>query len=187
MRTLFQAAALCVVVSIVLTLPALADSNSTVTVQADQLNPVIEFFGLILMGLGGTLIAMLVKLLPGWARPFINAAVQAALANWYRQGIASAIQEIEGFDKNKTISLDVGSSGLAWALRFLIEYAPRFLLKIAGGPEKVKAQILTYFTEHGIVLDQGVTTAAVAEKASLQPVIDKIGGDAGLKKIFTGK
>ena len=53
MRTLFQAAALCVVASIVLTLPALA-ADTTVSIPVDTwLNPILEFLGVIAAGLWG--------------------------------------------------------------------------------------------------------------------------------------
>lgn len=187
MRALFQAAALCVVASIVLTLPALAADN-TVSIPVDTwLNPILEFIGVIAAALATWLVGLLVGFLPKGLRAFANAAVQAALAGWIRQAINYAIQQVEGFDKGKTISFDVGSGGLAVALRFLIDHGPGWLLKLAGGPDKLKAQILAALSDHGIVLDSGVTPAAVAVAADSQPALRAAGGDAALKKIFTGR
>ncbi len=187
MRTLFQAAALCVVASILLCLPALAADTAVTIPWGSALTFVVQIAGAVAAASAAFIAAWVAKMLPAWARPFAGAMLERYLADWIRKGIGYAIQEVEKFDKDKTISIDVGSTALATVLRFLIDNAPGWLLKLAGGPEQIKAKILALFTEHGIVLDQGVTTASVAAKASLQPAIDKIGGDAALKQIFTGK
>lgn len=169
MRTLFQAAALCVVASILIALPALA-ADTTVSVPVDaSLNPALEFVGLIAAGLSTALVGILVKFLPKGLQAFATAQLQAALAGWITQAINYAIQQVEGFDKGKTIDLNVGSSALAVALRFLIEHGPTWLIKLAGGPDKIKAQILAALSDHGIVLDSGVLPEAVAARAASDP------------------
>ncbi len=171
MRTYLQAAALCVVATIVLTLPALA-ADTTVSVPVDTwLNPVLEFLGLIAAGLATWLVGILVRFLPKGLQAFASAQLQAALAGWITQAINYAIQQVEGFDKGKTIDLNVGSSALAVALRFLIEHGPGWLIKLAGGPDKIKAQILAALSDHGIVLDTGVLPEAVAAATASDPAL----------------
>ena len=177
MRTIYQAAVLSIVATILYALPALA-ADSTVSIPVDSwLNPILEFIGVIAAALATWLVGLLVGFLPKWAQAAITAQAQAALAGWIRQAINYAIQQVEGFDKDKTISVDVGSSALATALRFLIEHAPAFLIKLAGGPDKIKAQILAALSDHGIVLDSGVLPEAVAARAASDPalraVVDK--------------
>ena len=172
MRTYVQVAALCVVATMALTLPALA-ADTTVSIPVDAwLNPIIEFIGLVAGGLATALVGILVSFLPKGLKAFATAQVQAALAGWIRQAINYAIQQVEGFDKGKTISFDVGTSGLAVALRFLIEHGPGWLLKLAGGPEKLKAQILAALSDHGIVLDSGVRPEAVAAATASDPALN---------------
>lgn len=171
MRTLFQAAALCVVASILLCLPALA-ADTTVSIPVDTwLNPALEFLGLIAAGGATWLVGVLVAFLPKGMRALVNTAVQTLLANWIRQAINYAIQQVEGFDKGKVISFSVGSSALATALRFLIDHGPAWLLKLAGGPDKIKAQILAALSDHGIVLDTGVLPEAVAAATASDPAL----------------
>jgi len=186
MRTLYRAAALCAVASLSLTLPAFAADNSVTVPIGAWLDPIIEFIIGVVLAAGATwLVGVLVGFLPQWLRPLVNAAVQAALAGWIRQAINYAIQQVEGFDKDKSISFDVGSNALAVILRFLIEHGPGWLLKLAGGPDKLKAQILAALSDHGIVLDSGVLPAQVA--ANDNPVLKASGVDSALKQIFTGK
>lgn len=180
---LWSALGVAVFVLFAIVSPALA-AETTVTIPvADWLNPVLEFLAAIGVGLATWLVGVLVGFLPAWLRPLINTAVQAALAGWIRQAINYAIQQVEGFDQNKTISFQVGSSGLAAALRFLIEHGPTWLLKLAGGPDKLKAQVLAALSDHGIVLDANVPPQAVA--AATNP--KSLAGDDLLKKVFTGK
>jgi len=169
MRTIYQAAVLSIVATILHAIPAFA-ADSAVSIPVDAwLNPILEFIGLILAGLATWLVGQLVRFLPTWAQAVITAQVQAALAGWIRQAINYAIQQVEGFDKGKVISFSVGSSALATALRFLIDHGPAWLLKLAGGPDKIKAQILAALSDHGIVLDTGVLPEAVAAAASTDP------------------
>jgi hypothetical protein len=76
------------------------------------------------------------------------------IANYVRQGIAWAIQEVENFDKDKVITLDVGNAGVASALRYVLEHAPAWLVGLAGGKDKIVQKIVAFLTDHGIVLDK---------------------------------
>lgn len=183
MRIILHWALLFVAALILLTVPAMAADNTVTIPWGDWLNAVLEFAAAILMLAIGGLIGALVKFLPAWLQPMITAQVQAALAGWIRQAIHYAIQQVEGFDKGKTITFDVGSGALAVAVRFLIDHAPSWLLKLAGGPEKLKAQILAQLSEHGITLASGVQPADV----SAATAIAASGVESQLKKIFAGK
>ncbi len=92
--------------------------------------------------------------------------MQAAIANFIRQGIAYAIQWVEGFDKDKSISLNVGSSAVAVAARYVIEHAPPFLVGLAGGEDKIKDKIIALLGEFGIVLDPEVYPDQVKASAN---------------------
>lgn len=147
-------------------------ADNTVSIPVDTwLNPALEFLGLIAAGGATWLVGVLVAFLPKGMRALVNTAVQTLLANWIRQAINYAIQQVEGFDKGKVISFSVGSSALATALRFLIDHGPAWLLKLAGGPDKIKAQILAALSDHGIVLDTGVLPEAVAAATASDPAL----------------
>lgn len=182
MRAFLKAAALALVVTFAVTLmPSVAafaqDASSSIAVPAttgdtivtvplgDWTTQVLDVVGAILLGLVSLLVATAARFLPGWLRPLVTASVQAAIANFVRQGIAYAIQEVEGFDKDKTISLDVGNAAVASALRYVIEHAPDWLVGLAGGKDAIAEKIIAFLGEHGIVLDSGVAPAQVASTA----------------------
>ncbi|OJX17964.1 MAG: hypothetical protein BGO82_17295 [Devosia sp. 67-54] len=133
---------------------------------------VLDIAGAILMAAVASLVAIAARMLPDWLRPLVTTAVQAAIANFVRQGIAYAIQAIEGFDKNKTIDLNVGSAAVAVALRYVIEHAPGFLVGLAGGEEAIKDKIIALLGEVGITLDASTMPAAVKAQAAVMP--DKV-------------
>jgi len=174
MRAFLKAAALGVAAALFF-VPALAfaqssapaDTSSVVSITLSTfLNPVIELLGLILGAAVSWFVVQIVAFLPGWARVLFTAAIQAQVANFIRQGIAWAIQKVEGFDANKTVSFDVGSAGVAEALRYVIEHAPGYLVNLAGGKDAIVQKIIAFLTEHGIVLDTNVSPEQVASVAA---------------------
>lgn len=146
---------------------AVADPSTSVSFDlASVINPIIEVLGVIAGTAVTFIVVRLVGLLPGWVQVLFTAAVQAQMGSFIRQGIAWAIQEVVGFDKDKTITLDVGNAGVAAALRYVIEHAPSFLVDLAGGKDAIVEKIIAFLTEHGIVLDTAVSPAEVANTAS---------------------
>lgn len=127
---------------------------------------VLDVAGAILMAAVASLVAVTVKMLPDWLRPLVTTAVQAAIANFIRQGLAYSIQWVEGFDKGKTIDLNVGSAAVAVALRYVMEHAPGFLVSLAGGTERIKQVIIAMLGEFGVTLDAQTSPAAVAAAAN---------------------
>lgn len=139
----------------------------TVTV-ADHVNPLLEFIG----GLLGSavacasIVALVVRFLPAWVQPFATPTVQAMLAHYLEQAVLWAIQEVEGFDKGKTIDVNVGSAAAAAALKFLLDQAPDFVVKLAGGKDAIAKAIVAFFGRFDIVLGSGVQPEQVAAAAA---------------------
>jgi len=160
------------IVFIIIAAPAFAqssapDASTVVSIHiADLLNPIIETLGVILGAAVTFFVARVVSFLPGWARVLFTAAIQAQVANFIRQGISWAIQKAEGFDQDKTVSFDVGSAGVAEALRYVLEHAPSYLVNLAGGKDAIVQKIIAFLTEHGIVLDANVSPEQVAATAA---------------------
>lgn len=171
MRAFSKAVALVVALFFI---PALAFAQSSIEPSATVvvfdpssiLNPVLELLGVIIAAAVSFLVARIVAFLPAWARVLFTAAIQSQLTAFIKQGIAWAIQEVEGFDKDKTISVDVGNAGVASALRYVLEHAPAYLINLAGGKDAIVQKIIAFLTEHGIVLDSGVVPQQVAATAA---------------------
>lgn len=178
MRAFLKAAALAAALFVIaIPLAAFAQDASSsaiavvtgtdVTVQASSvLNPIIEFVGGLLTLAAAALVAMAVRFLPAAIRPLITTAVQAAVARFIEQGIGWAIQEVEGFDKDKTVNFNVGSAGVASALAYVLNQAPPFLIKLAGGKDAITNLIVSFLGRFGIVLDTGVSAQQVASTAA---------------------
>ncbi len=144
-----------------------ATSDTIVTIPAGNwANTVLDLFGAILMASIASLVAIACRFLPGWLQPLVTTAVQTAITNFARQGLAYAIQWVVGFDKDKTIDLNVGSAAVAVALRYVIEHAPAFLVSLAGGPDKIKEKLIALLGEFGITLDAQTSPAAVVAAAN---------------------
>jgi hypothetical protein len=177
MRAFLKAAALAAALFVLFPLVALAQDASSsavavvtgrdVTVQTSGfLNPIIEFVGGLLTLAVAGLVAMVVNFLPGVVRPFITAQVQAAITKFIQQGIGWAIQEVEGFDKDKVVNFNAGSAGVASALAYVLNQAPAFLIKLAGGKDAITNLIVSELGKFGIVLDTGVSAQQVASTAA---------------------
>ena len=187
MRALLKAAALAAVVALSFTpvlapvaalaqatvssvssiaIPTPADTSTVVTIPlGDWSTQVLDLAGSLLMAAAAALVAVGVRFLPGWLQPLVTASVQAAIANFIRQGFASAIQQVEDFDKGKTVTFDVGSAAVATALTYVIEHAPPYLVNLAGGRDAIVQKIIAFLDEHGIVLGTGVQPGQVAAAA----------------------
>lgn len=143
------------------------DSTTIVTVPyGDLANQVLDIVGTVAAAAVAALVALAASMLPGWLRPLITASVETAIGHFIDQGVNYAIQEVEGFDKDKTISLNVGNAGVASALNYVVAQAPGFLIKLAGGKDAVISKIIAFLSKFGIVLDTGVAPAAVAAQVS---------------------
>ena len=147
--------------SVVASVPT--DGSTIVTVPiGDWTNRVVDLFGALLTAAVTALIAIAIRFLPNWLQPLITVTVQTAIAGFVRQGFGYAIQEVENFDKDKTVDLNVGSAGVASALTYVIQHAPPFLINLAGGKDSIVEKIIAFLTEHGITLDSSVQPAQVA-------------------------
>lgn len=145
---------------------AVVDGGKVSVEVAGALNPVLEFLGGLLTLAVASLVALAVRFLPAAIRPLITTAVQTAIARFIEQGIGWAIQEIEGFDKDKRIDFNVGSAGVASALAYVLNQAPPFLIKLAGGKDAIVNLIVSFLGRFGIVLDTGVSAQQVASTAA---------------------
>ncbi len=191
MRAFLKAAALAAAVSLAalpLLLPAVSLAQDAVSSMAsiassippdssivtvpigDWATPIVEVFGAILMAAVSSLVAIVVGFAPQWLRPLITTVVQNAISAFIRQGIGYAIQWVVGFDKGKTIDLNVGSTAVAVALRYVVDHAPDFLLKWAGGEDAIKEKIIALLGEFGITLDDQTSPAAVANHPAVLAV-----------------
>lgn len=186
MRAFSKAAALAAAVflassAVLLPVTALAQSASsaiessaaivtggTVSVSlAAYINPIIEFVGSLAgLGAAASIVALIVSILPPVVRPFATSAVQSAIAHFIEQGIGWAIQEVENFDKDKKVDFNVGSAGVASALGYVLNAAPAFLVKLAGGKDAISSLIVSALGKFGIMLDSGVSAQQVASTAA---------------------
>lgn len=142
--------------------------NTSVSISvATYINPILETLGaLIGTAAAGSIVALLVAFVPAWLRPLATQAVQATIAHYIVDGIGYAIQEIEGFDKDKTIDVNVGNAGVASALRYVLAQAPTFLINLAGGKDAIVAKIIAFLHQFGITLDAATAPAQVASTAA---------------------
>lgn len=138
------------------------DSSIVAVSVSDAVNPWLNILtDLVNLGAIGTLLGVVVKLLPSWAQTF----VRKAMAPYIEQGILWAIQEVIDFDKDKVISFDVGSEGVAAALRIILQEAPGWLVRLAGGREAIVNWVIAWLGKFGIVLDAETQPAQVASVA----------------------
>ena len=147
---------------------AASASDTTVTISlATILNPILNWIApLFGSAFAAGLIAIFLGFVPAPLRPFITAGVETALSHYIVQGIQWAIQDIEGFDANKTIPVNVGNAAVASALKYVLAQAPAWLVSLAGGQSAVAAKIVAFFHQFGITLDTGVDPSAVASEGA---------------------
>lgn len=142
--------------------------DTTVSISlATYVNPILDTLAALFgTAAAGSIIAVLVAFVPAWLRPLATAAVQATLSHYIVDGLGYAVQEIENFDKDKTVTLDVGSAGVASAVNYVLTNAPSFLINLAGGKDAIVNKIIAFLHQFNITLDTGVSPAQVASIAA---------------------
>lgn len=100
-----------------------------------------------LLANGADTLVMIIIALLGWAMRLLPAHILAVVQTWQveqilARAITAGINKTAGAAKGKALTVDVGNAVLAQALQYVIDNAPAWLIKWAGGEEGLRDKLI---------------------------------------------
>ncbi len=154
MVRLARVASLFILASLLLALPALAQTTTVQVPFGDWVGAVVPFLGVLVLALLGTGIALVLPHLPAWAQGLATAQLQAQLTAAVAFAVEWAVQDVSEAAKGKTLTIDVGNELLAKGAQKAIDVLPGKVVEWAGGAEGIKEQVLAHFENANVILPE---------------------------------
>lgn len=169
MRTMLSAVT-AIAVLVALTLPALAQDSSTVTLPwGDWLSAILSEVILVAGTAATLLVTWALRYVPDTLKAYITEQHRKAAEQLIQRGIDYAINAVKDFATGKKLDVNVGSQVVAEALNYIIKHGPEWLITWLGGAGAIREKILAR-----LELADGVAAAEVAEVSEVTPVTSPV-------------
>lgn len=182
LRKLLLLASVAAALAVAITAPALAQAvssalGSSAPPSTDVAVPVGSWFAdavPLITAVAGILLSILlgfaIKLLPPWAQALATPAVKAEAVSLAADAINWGVQAVAGAAKGKELDINVGNAVVAAAAQQALNTWPAAVIAKLGGADGVKQWIITQLEDHGVILPDSSTAAAVIASAPVTAV-----------------